>query len=62
MTGGQAILGVSWATVSVATALVSLRLYSRATRKTLSWDDYTILVALVSCADSLIETILTVQY
>ena len=45
MTGGQAVLGVSWASVSLATVLVSLRLYSRASRKALSWDDYTITVA-----------------
>ena len=47
MTAGQAILGVSWASVTIGTVLVSVRLYSRGSRKILSADDYTIAVALV---------------
>ena len=47
MTGGRAILGVSWTSIFVGTVVVSLRLYSKASRKALSRDDYMIGVALV---------------
>ena len=49
MTQGQAILGVSWGTLIVGIVLVSLRIHSRASRKALSGDDYTIAVASVGC-------------
>lgn len=46
---GPDILIVKWLTVSVALLLVSLRFYVRGVlRKKLGWDDYTILLAVVS--------------
>ena len=53
MTGGQTILGVSWASISVGTIVLSLRLYTRASRKALSSDDYTIAAAFVRHASPL---------
>ncbi|KAG7008073.1 tRNA dimethylallyltransferase [Physcia stellaris] len=49
MTQGQAILGVSWGTLIVGIVLVSLRIHSRASKKALSGDDYTIAVASLVC-------------
>lgn len=56
MTAGDAILGVSWATLIIGAIVVALRLYTRASRKALSWDDYTITAAMVRHIDSLTPT------
>lgn len=46
---GSDLLIVTWLTVSIALLLVSLRFYlQRILRKTLGWDDYTVLLALVT--------------
>ena len=46
---GPDILIVKWLTVFVALLLVSLRFYVRGVlRKKLGWDDYTIMLAVVS--------------
>ena len=45
---GPDLIIVKWLTVCVAISLVSLRFYVGVLRKKLGWDDYTILLALVS--------------
>ena len=46
---GSDLLIVSWLTMSVAVLFVSLRFYIRGIlRKSLGWDDYAILLAIVS--------------
>ena len=46
---GSNLVIISWLTVSIALLLVSLRFYIRGIlRKTLGWDDYLILLAIVS--------------
>lgn len=49
---GPDLVIVKWLTVSVAVLLVSLRFYVGVLRKKLGWDDYTILLAVVSCIPS----------
>lgn len=53
MADEQTILGVTWASISLGTTLVSLRLYSRISKGSASWDDYTIIAAAVDSLDKL---------
>ena len=46
---GSDVLIVQWVTVSLAIIIVSLRIFTQAVlRRTAGWDDWTILIALVS--------------
>ena len=46
---GSDLITTNWITVSVASLVVFLRIYSRAfLRKVAGWDDWTIVIALVS--------------
>ena len=50
---GSDLVIISWLTVSIALLLVSVRFYIRGIlRKNLGWDDYLILLAIVSCNQS----------
>ena len=49
---GPLYLAISWTTVTLATVLVTLRLYVRCKLRANDWDDYLIYLALVSVYSS----------